>query len=208
MSVTGKSIGKRCTVSDILIREMTEEDLPQAILIEQSCIADPWSERVYREEFSHQGEYIWLFVALLNEDQEGNGWLHDVTEGGNVSDSMAGNSAYDVSSSGNGKGAGRIVGTISLTRMGDDGEIGNVAVLPEYRRRGIAEQMLRYVLEYGERESGMRDFTLEVRDSNQAAIRLYEKCGFCTEGIRPHMYRNPAEDARIMWLRDDACSME
>lgn len=146
----------------ILVRLMKEEDLPQAIDIEQRCIADPWSEHVYREEFSHQGEYVWLFVAAL---------------------------------------ADRVIGTISLTRMGSDGEIGNVAVLPEYRRQGIAEEMVRHVMDYGVSDLAMRNFTLEVRTGNLPALKLYEKCGFRTEGIRPKMYRNPEEDACILWRR-------
>lgn len=160
------------TDPDISIRILSEEDLPEAVRIEQTCIMDPWSERVYREEFSHQGDYIWLSGAFLLPGADDEACEH-------------------------------MAGTISLTRMGDDGEIGNVAVLPEYRRRGIAEQMLRQVLYYGQQKLGMRNFTLEVRNGNRPAIALYEKCGFRAEGIRPHMYRNPEEDARIMWLRND-----
>lgn len=94
-----------------------------------------------------------------------------------------------------------ILGTISLTRMGDDGEIGNVAVLPEYRRQGIAGKLLDKVIRFGKSQLGMKNFTLEVRAGNEAAIRLYEKKGFRTEGIRPGMYENPREDAKIFWLR-------
>ena len=48
---------------------------------------------------------------------------------------------------------------------------------------------------------GIGDCTLEVRASNHAAIALYEKAGFKTEGIRPGFYENPADDAAIMWRR-------
>lgn len=95
----------------------------------------------------------------------------------------------------------RLSGTIGLTRMGDDGEIGNVAVLPECRRQGIAEQLLDFVLCFGQERLGMRNFTLEVRAGNEPAIRLYEKKGFREEGIRPGMYDHPKEDARIFWKR-------
>ena len=47
----------------------------------------------------------------------------------------------------------------------------------------------------------MTEFALEVRSSNEAAIRLYQKNGFVLEGIRKNYYRNPVEDACIMWKR-------
>ncbi|MDE7430041.1 MAG: GNAT family N-acetyltransferase, partial [Lachnospiraceae bacterium] len=52
----------------------------------------------------------------------------------------------------------------------------------------------------GDRE-GLTAYTLEVRVSNQAAIGLYEKLGFASEGIRPNFYEKPTEDAMIMWKR-------
>ena len=48
---------------------------------------------------------------------------------------------------------------------------------------------------------GVKAFTLEVRVSNEAAIHMYEKVGFVSEGIRPGFYEKPAEDAMIMWKR-------
>ena len=50
-------------------------------------------------------------------------------------------------------------------------------------------------------ENGMGDCTLEVRVSNQPAIRLYEILGFKGEGVRPDFYEKPREDALIMWKR-------
>lgn len=97
--------------------------------------------------------------------------------------------------------AGEVIGIISLTRMGEDGEIGNVAVHPDRRRRGIARRLLQTALAYGESNLHMEAFTLEVRDGNKGAIQLYESEGFQTEGIRPGFYKKPTEDARILWRR-------
>ena len=94
-----------------------------------------------------------------------------------------------------------LLGIIGLSRMGDDGEIANVAVRPQHRRKGIARILLEKALADGSRCLGLHDFTLEVRAGNDAAIRLYESEGFRTEGIRPRFYRNPEEDAKIMWRR-------
>lgn len=94
-----------------------------------------------------------------------------------------------------------LLGIIGLSRMGDDGEIANVAVLPQHRRKGIARMLLEKALADGSSCLGLYDFTLEVRAGNDAAIRLYESEGFRTEGVRPRFYRDPEEDAKIMWRR-------
>lgn len=60
--------------------------------------------------------------------------------------------------------------------------------------------MLRHLMKESEQE-GIRAFTLEVRVSNAAAIHVYEKLGFVSEGIRPGFYEKPDEDAMILWKR-------
>ncbi len=64
----------------------------------------------------------------------------------------------------------------------------------------MATGLLRYLMEKGDR-AGLTAYTLEVRVSNAAAIGLYEKLGFVSEGIRPDFYEKPTEDAVIMWKR-------
>ena len=95
----------------------------------------------------------------------------------------------------------KLLGIIGLSRMGEDGEISNVAVLPEFRRNGMARALLETALREGSGRHGLQDFTLEVRAGNEAAICLYESEGFAEEGRRPDFYRNPTEDARILWRR-------
>ena len=94
----------------------------------------------------------------------------------------------------------KITGAAGVRNIVGTGEITNVMVLPGYRNRGIARKMLTELLERG-RRLGADEFTLEVRTGNLPAIKLYESLGFVCEGIRPGYYRNPAEDARIYWLR-------
>lgn len=96
--------------------------------------------------------------------------------------------------------SGEIIGTIGLQILGGDGEITNVAVLPQYRNQGIASDLLQSVLDCGH-ALRTTDFTLEVRAGNTAAIALYERYGFVTEGIRRQFYTDPVEDALIMWRR-------
>jgi len=96
--------------------------------------------------------------------------------------------------------AGEIIGGCGLTHILDEGDIHNVMVASSYRGKGIAAMMMEKLLEEGGRQ-GIKEYTLEVRVSNAAAIRLYEKLGFVSEGIRPGFYESPVEDAMIMWKR-------
>ena len=98
-----------------------------------------------------------------------------------------------------------IIGAAGVRNILGTGEITNVMITPEYRRRGIGKMMIADLLERG-RRLGIRDFTLEVRVSNTAAIRLYEGFGFKSAGIRPGYYINPKEDAYIYWLMEDEAS--
>lgn len=78
----------------------------------------------------------------------------------------------------------------------DEVHINTIAVHERYRRRGIALALLRDVLQ----RTGARSATLEVRRSNTAAIALYTRLGFRITAERPRYYKNPEEDALILWL--------
>lgn len=95
---------------------------------------------------------------------------------------------------------GEIVGCCGIRNIAGEGEITNVVVAPRFRKKGIAFKMMEYMLEKAA-EIGITVCTLEVRVSNQPAIRLYERLGFKGEGVRPHFYDKPDEDALIMWKR-------
>lgn len=93
-----------------------------------------------------------------------------------------------------------VAGCCGLTNSFGEGNIDNVVVGRQFRGMGIAQQLLRELLQAGEAE-GIEAFTLEVRISTAAAIHIYEKFGFVSEGIRPNFYEKPTEDAMIMWRR-------
>ncbi len=99
----------------------------------------------------------------------------------------------------------KIIGFCSLTLLSGEGEIANVAIEKEFRGRGFASAMLEELLRLGT-EAGVKDFTLEVREGNAAAIHLYEKLGFRSEGVRPRFYKNPEENALILWKRSPSIS--
>lgn len=95
---------------------------------------------------------------------------------------------------------GKVVGFCVLTNICNEGNIDNVAVDEACRGQGIASTLVAEMIAQGE-AAGVQDFTLEVRVSNAPAIRVYEKMGFVSEGIRPNFYERPTEDANIMWRR-------
>ena len=81
----------------------------------------------------------------------------------------------------------------------NESHITNMAVLPQYRKLGIGSMLiLRMIKEC--QIAGSFGLTLEVRQSNIAAIKAYEKFGFVIEGIRKNYYQNNNEDALTMWL--------
>lgn len=95
---------------------------------------------------------------------------------------------------------GKVVGSCGMRNIVGEGDISNVVTDQAYRRQGVGRKMLEKLLKEGI-EMGIEAFTLEVRKSNEAAIRLYEQLGFVTEGIRKNFYEKPREDALIMWKR-------
>jgi ribosomal-protein-alanine N-acetyltransferase len=94
--------------------------------------------------------------------------------------------------------AGGLVGYAIVSRHVDAWHVMNVAVAPEFRRRGIARTLLERLFELTATDA-RRGYTLEVRVSNSDAIRLYERLGFEPRGIRRAYYTDNREDALIMW---------
>ena len=93
----------------------------------------------------------------------------------------------------------RVVGYVGSQTVCGETDMMNIAVHPDYRRRGIAESLVD-VLIRELKNRGSVCLTLEVRASNDPAIGLYEKLGFREVGLRKNYYRNPREDARILRL--------
>ena len=93
---------------------------------------------------------------------------------------------------------GELLGYLIISRYVDAWHVMNVAVAPEHRRRKIASMLLDHLFELTAGE-GRRGYTLEVRVSNEVAIRLYERSGFKPRGIRRGYYTDNREDALIMW---------
>jgi ribosomal-protein-alanine N-acetyltransferase len=89
---------------------------------------------------------------------------------------------------------GIVVGFLYLHTVGDEAELDNLAVSPARRRLGIATGLLRTACEHIS-ERPVSAMFLEVRRSNTAAFRLYQREGFSKSGVRTDYYTNPPEDA-------------
>jgi len=89
---------------------------------------------------------------------------------------------------------GKICGYVGMNLILGEGEITNLAVSGAYRRRGIGEALIEALCGI----DGTERILLDVRVSNTAARRLYEKCGFKVDGIRRGFYEKPREDAVLM----------
>ena len=94
-----------------------------------------------------------------------------------------------------------VAGFCAFWLVVDEIHINNVAVRPQFRGHGLGTALLRHVLAEA-KQLGARRATLEVRASNEAARRLYERIGFYVAATRRNYYTNPVEDALILW-RDD-----
>ena len=97
---------------------------------------------------------------------------------------------------------GDLVGYAFVSRSVDAWHVMNVAVAPAFRRRGIASTLLERLFEVTASDP-RRGYTLEVRVTNAEAIRLYERLGFESRGIRRGYYTDNREDALIMWREPD-----
>lgn len=102
-------------------------------------------------------------------------------------------SAYDLS--------GNLLGYAGCWRIIDEAHITTIAVKPEYQRKKIGEALLNKILDDCYKHE-IKYITLEVRISNEPAIKLYEKYGFKSLGTRKGYYQNNNEDALIMWTEN------
>jgi ribosomal-protein-alanine N-acetyltransferase len=92
----------------------------------------------------------------------------------------------------------RLAGYLIISRYVDAWHVMNIAVAPQFRRRGIATALLQKFFELTD-DGSRRGYTLEVRVSNAGAIKLYERLGFTARGTRRGYYTDNREDALIMW---------
>ena len=91
-----------------------------------------------------------------------------------------------------------VAGYAIMRHIVNEGHICNIAVHEDYRQNGIGSAIVNGLVAAAQAHE-MIGITLEVRIGNRAAMALYHKHGFIVEGYRRRYYRNPTEDAAIMW---------
>ena len=92
---------------------------------------------------------------------------------------------------------GEVCGYIGIYEYFESCETANLAVLPPFRRKGIARALINAAAQ-GAKSRGREFITLEVRPSNEAALSLYSSLGFEKAGLRKNFYSSPVEDALIL----------
>ena len=92
---------------------------------------------------------------------------------------------------------GRVLGYVGMMCVLDEGQIINVAVHPDARRRGVGRTLMQAAQAYA-KERGIAFLSLEVRESNIAARSMYSSLGWEEQGIRKGFYSHPVENACVM----------
>lgn len=96
---------------------------------------------------------------------------------------------------------GRIAGYAGMWVLFEEAHITNLAVLPEFRRQGIAKEIMLSMMESA-LLFGATAMTLEVREHNEGAKNLYAQLGFLQNGFRPRYYSDTGEGALLLWNTD------
>ena len=90
----------------------------------------------------------------------------------------------------------KVVGFINVHHVLGEGDLNDIAVIQSCRRKGLAARLMKAALKLAQKE-GISRYTLEVRESNQGAIRFYESFGFQKVGMRKNYYTKPTENALL-----------
>jgi ribosomal-protein-alanine N-acetyltransferase len=188
-----------------LIEPMRLEDISEVSRVERRCFSNPWPTAAYRRELRNL-EHNYYVVLRGSEpalrvgqrgavDQNGDG-RRGLRSLGLLS--LARRNQPALSS------PPPIVGFAGMWQLYDEAHITTIGVDLPVRGRGLGEALLLRMLDESVRR-GANMLTLEVRISNEGAIRLYEKYSFSIHGVRPRYYSDNGEDAYLMWspsLRD------
>jgi len=169
--LTPRTPGLLSLPEDLIIERMLTDDVPAVMAVDRLCFPTPWSENAYRSEMGNVSAHY--LVARLPARAGRAGAARE----------------------------GRLVGFAGGWIVMDEAHITTIGVHPDYRRRGIGEQLFTALLEEA-RARGVRRATLEVRESNRGAQSLYAKYGFVPIARRRRYYSDTDEDAIVMWVED------
>lgn len=188
------------------VEQMRVEDINEVSRVERRCFSNPWPTAAYRRELRHP-EHNYYIVLRGNDSV-----VVPARErfGGEVAQNWRNLRAFGLPSFRRNQlhplETQPIAGFAGMWQLYDEAHITTIGIDVPYRGRGLGEALLLRLLDESVRR-GANMLTLEVRISNEGAIRLYEKYGFSVHGVRPRYYSDNGEDAYLMWspsLRDEA----
>lgn len=163
----------------IQIREMTMEDCPDVADIDQACFTQAWSVGMFQDTLSFP---TYHYVVAV--------WTPDHSAENQMLSHMSSNDLKE-------SGTARLIGFAGISTSIDTADVVNIGVLPEYRRQGVGEHLFQKLEELAIL-SKCDSIMLEVRESNTAAIHLYQKFGFQEIAVRKNYYSNPIEHGIVM----------
>lgn len=169
-------------MKEVCIRRMLQADVQAAALLDQISFSLPWPPVAFGRELGMLHSRPWVAEVTLDEQLLYQSPIPDVLE----------DLLYQ-------PGKKAVVGMLVLWKILDEAHIATVAVHPQFRRLGIARQLIEKSLNEAAME-GATSALLEVRAGNNGAIKLYDELGFTVAGRRPRYYKDNNEDAILMTL--------
>ena len=170
---------------NLTIRRMQSDDIQAVVLIDCMSLPTPWPERVFRQELETPHSRPW--VADVSLPPEGGPLVYHSPVPLSIPDLVRQ------------PGGLAIAGMLVLWKIMDEAHIATLAVHPQFRQQGIAQELVKRALQSAACE-GARYALLEVRAGNMVAQTLYRQFGFEVVGRRPHYYLDNNEDAILMTL--------
>jgi [ribosomal protein S18]-alanine N-acetyltransferase len=180
------------TMMKTRLRPMADADIAQVADIERESFPSMWPQTAYRRELSNKIARYFVVTELRDEAA---GTESPASAG------ILGALRRVVGGSEPSAPSEYLLGFIGLWLMVNEAHIVTVAVREQYRRSGIGERLLIAAIELA-MDADQEVVTLEVRASNDSAIRMYEKYGFSRVGLRKRYYTDNNEDAAIMTTPD------
>lgn len=178
------------------VEPMRLRDLRQVHAIDALSFSNPWPQGAYRYELSNNQRahyYVAREAAAPSPFPEPDTRAAEIRDDDGLLARLRGDRRKEPSDP--------VLGYAGFWKLGGEVHISTIAVHPDHRRRGLGELLLLHMLDRAV-ERGSEFVTLEVRESNRIAQRLYEKYGFRTVGRRDRYYTDNHEDALLMTLSD------
>ncbi|HEY5638950.1 MAG TPA: ribosomal protein S18-alanine N-acetyltransferase [Dehalococcoidia bacterium] len=189
------------TATRFLVRRMRLADIPQVLEVERQSFPSMWPPTAFRRELQQNRLAHYIVIGEANpaaaaRAEDGPPELGPISRFlGEIKHILTGDDPASLPPPE--ERPELITGFIGVWMLPDESHIVTIAVRDSHRRQGIGEMLLITALDLA-REKTQPLVTLEVRVSNDAAIRLYEKYGFDQVGLRPRYYSDNHEDAYIL----------